>query len=180
MAAPILVMLAVTMFEYGMAFRQENILENAVMSAARTDSQLSKNRLADYEALQQLSSAFGGLKRATVTKISIWKANSNNTVPAACKTSSQPGLCNFYTKAQMNTNTPVGFPGGSFGSPSCAGGWDAAWCPVFRENRDVVGADWLGVWVEIQYTSFTNLIPGMTLTMSEQAIYRLEPPFIGG
>jgi Flp pilus assembly protein TadG len=187
---PILIWLGVAMIEYGFAWRQEDLVESALLNAARTDAQQSKGRFADFEALQALGSSLSGLKRTSVDKIIIWNATSqtNNTPPTVCvnktvSTNSAVGdptaQCSVYSAQQMNTSQPVGFPAGASTSPSCpTGSWDINWCPTTRTNTEGNG-DWVGMWVQVSYTSFSGLIPNHLITMKKAAVYRLEPPYIG-
>ncbi len=193
LAVPILVLFLAAIFDYGLGWRQENQIQIALLNATRTNAQLSKNRFADFEALRAISASTIGLKQITMTKVIVWDATlpANNTVPTSCKnvavsqfsvgTFGVSQLCNVYSPAQISNAYPVGFPAGSSASPSCpAGSWDANWCPVTdRSNSDGFG-DYLGMYVEVVYNAFTGFVPNKKITISESAVYRLEPPYVGG
>lgn len=185
---PVVALFVLGIIDFGTLWRQNNIAEDAVLSAGRTVSSTARNRYADYEALRALSSALSGVENAEISKVVIWKANSYSDPPSSC-TSINPGssgtfgvsgLCNVYSAAQVNTIAPVGFPATSSQNPTCtAGSWDARWCPTSRVNAEGNG-DWIGVWVELDYTSVTGIVPGGSFAFSAQAVYRLEPPYVGG
>jgi hypothetical protein len=189
LAVPVIVVFMLGIIDLGVLWRQQNVTQEAVLTSARTLSSVSKNRYADYEGLRTLSAGLSGLSSATPTKVIVWKANAFNTPPAACKDVTPgasgsygvPGLCNVYSETQLDTTTILpGFPPTSSSSPTCASGsWDAQWCPTGRINAEGNG-DWIGVWVEFEFESVTGIVPGDPFTFSTQAIYRLEPPFVGG
>ncbi len=55
--------------------------------------------------------------------------------------------------------------------------WDRWWCPANDRNADqgdAGGLDYLGVYTNITYTSYTRLLPS-TITMTDRAVMRLEP-----
>lgn len=188
LVAPVIVIFILGVIDFGNVWRQDNVSQEAIMSSARVASSASKNRFADYEALRALSAGLSGLKSTTVTKVIIWKANSANTPPSGCMsitpsgtgTFGVSGSCNVYSSAQLTSTSTSGFPATSSSNPSCgAGSWDGNWCPTSRVNVEGSG-DYIGVYVELEYTSLTGVIPGGKLTFSNQAIYRLEPPYVGG
>jgi Flp pilus assembly protein TadG len=191
---PFLSLITFGIIDLGYAYRQENVLEIGVSTAARTNTQMSKRRSADYEMLRSISATANSMTNMTLTKVIVWEANGSDTPPAACKSIvvSPTGLtakgvansCNVYSLAQVETAQPTGFPAGSSTNPTCAGAWDVNWCPVgtatgARINADGSG-DYLGVYIEMVYTPLTRIVIPNGITVTEQAIYRLEPPFIGG
>ena len=52
---------------------------------------------------------------------------------------------------------------------------DRFWCPVNRQNQQALGADYLGVWMQVRYDYITHVFPGTGLTIKDRAIMRLEP-----
>ncbi len=190
-ALPILIFLFVSVVEYGLAYSQVNQLESTLLISARTIGQQQKARLADYQGLQALSSGLSGMRNTTIERAVVWNANtSTSAVPPGPCTSVTPGYastaangvsgsCNIYSRAQVNTTSLVGFPAGSSTATTCTSSWDSNWCPLARSNTDGAG-DWVGLWVEIKFTSLTKFVPGGSLKMSRGAVYRLEPSYIGG
>src|SRR5690606_35664184 len=135
--APVLVLLALGVLEIGNAWRQGTGLERAAAQGARTVSSQGDGRFADYEALRAIDSATRTLSGIEVTRVVIFNATGRATgdVPPQCLTASRSNLCNTYTGEQVRTVSPAGFSGGSLAAPSCAGSWDALWCPLSR-NRE--------------------------------------------
>lgn len=183
---PILLTFSLGIIDFGNAYRQENIGQQVVMSAARTDSQQSKGRFADYEALRNISSGASAMANTVVKEVVVWKANTlitpqcTGTNPTGTTVKGTAGLCNIYSVTQVNEPNPgVGFPAGASNSLSCNGGWDSNWCPLTRNNADGAG-DYLGIYVAFEYSSFTKIIASGKQKISEYAIYRLEPAFVGG
>jgi hypothetical protein len=148
------------------------------------------NRYADYETLRSISSSLSSLNSATLARVVVWKANANNTLPSACDIAvpptgvgpyGSPGLCNVYSPAQVGQGyTSVGFPPTSSTSPTCTStSWDTNWCPTGRANSTGSG-DYVGIYIEIRYTSVTKTLPWTGLAIKRSAIYRIEPPHVGG
>jgi hypothetical protein len=182
---PLIAALVFGLVDYGLALRQDNQLTLSVASAGRRASTLATNRFADFEALRALAAdATSG--DVTLEKVIIWKASSGTAPvpPASClalTTGGVAGVCNVYNASQVaQPNPAVGFKAGSSSSPTCASGsWDTSWCPVGRNNSER-SADFVGVYAEVRYTSFTYMIPSGGLDLSSGVVYRLEPPFVGG
>jgi Flp pilus assembly protein TadG len=178
---PLLVLLSVGVLEYGAAWNDATAAERALLSAGRVLSNEGNARQADQEALLALSAGLEPGTRSDVRKVIIYKANSNDTVPASCKsasTSGSPpygvaGLCNVYTGSQV-TNALTG----TFTGANCTGGWDARWCPTGRV-RDP-NPDRVGIYAEIHYDPVTGLLPPGGITLDRYVVYQLEPPTAGG
>jgi len=171
LVAPVLILLVLGIFEFGNAWRQTAGIERAVQQGARTVTSQANARYADYEALRAVDSATRSLSGVTVDQVVIYRADSaDGAIPAACLTASQSGLCNRYTGAQVRTVAPTGFPPAT----SCAGGWDALWCPTGRD-RDGINRMRIGVHLTVSYTPVTGLIPGPTMTITRTAVYQIEP-----
>ena len=184
---PFLAMFVFGVIDFGNAYRQENLLEGGVMTAARTNTQLARNTSADFQTLRSISETFGNMKGVTLTKVIVWKANTSNNVPANClnlpviaTANGIPGSCNVYSPAQVTSASEVTGFGRPLGATACTtSNWDTNWCPMGRVNADGQG-DYLGVYIEMTYAPLTKFAFTGTITMSEQVIYRLEPPYIGG
>ena len=88
----------------------------------------------------------------------------------------QNNACNIYSNTQIQA---LGSPYTvNFGpnDTSCAGAWDQYWCPITRnaDQGDAGGLDYLGVYTNVSYQSYTRLIPS-TISMTDRAVMRLEP-----
>lgn len=167
--APFLVLLVLGIFEFGNAWRQVSGLERAAQQGARTVTAQANARYADYEALRAIDSATSGLAGLTVDHVVIFRTT-DGSMPAACALGSVAGTCNRYTGTQLRTASPIGFPPGT----TCAGGWDAAWCPTTRD-REGVDRMLIGVEITATYEPVTGLLPGPTVTVRRTAVYQIEP-----
>lgn len=181
---PIVAMLALGALEYGGAWSDTGTVERGVHAAARVGSNVSRNRYADYEILRAIDTQIAAADRATIRRVIVFRSTTGDgKVPDECKaidpmgtgTFGVSGVCNVYSAVQVGTaSSSVGFP-----SPtSCAGAWDANWCPLSRVNTGA-SPQFLGVWVEVDYERQTNIVSAST-RIERQAVFQLEPPTIGG
>lgn len=172
--APVLVLIVAGVLEFGMAWRDSMTVSNALRSGARVGSNAGRDRLADYDILKSIESAMKEIPdTARVQRIVIYKADTSNSAPSATCMGGTPvtGLCNVYTGADMAR------PQSDYsGTTSCGGSApDRFWCPTSRQNQQALGADYLGVWMQVKYNWVTHVFPGTGLTIKDRAIMRLEP-----
>lgn len=170
---PMLALLAFGAIEFGLAWRDSMTVSNSLRSGARVGSNAGDDRLADFNILKQVEAAIADIDNTRIERVVIYKSTTlDGEAPQACTDgTSQAGLCNVYTPAQMSALTAS-----DFDSPTCSGDPDSNWCPMDREDRQVVGADYLGVWVQVHRDWITGLFPPSAgLTMTDKAVMRLEP-----
>ncbi|MCB1014945.1 MAG: pilus assembly protein [Acidimicrobiales bacterium] len=172
--APILVLIVAGVLEYGMAWRDSMTVSNALRSGARVGSNAGRERSADYDILKSIEAAMREIPdTARVQRIVVYKADTANSSPTATCMAGTPvlGLCNVYTGSDMSR------PLSDFsGTTSCGGtAPDRFWCPTTRQNQQALGADYLGVWMQVKYNYLTKVFPGPGLTIKDRAIMRLEP-----
>ncbi len=172
--APVLVLVVAGVLEFGMAWRDSMTVSNALRSGARVGSNAGRDRLADYDILKSIESAMKEIPdTARVQRIVIYKADTTSSAPSATCMAGTPvtGLCNVYTGADMAR------PQSDYsGTTSCGGSApDRFWCPTSRQNQQALGADYLGVWMQVKYNWVTHVFPGTGLTIKDRAIMRLEP-----
>lgn len=183
LVAPVLILFVIGIVEYGLAFRQDEQVQAALMSAGRMIGQQSTSRWADYEGLRSLDSTLSGATRLTVKKAIVYKATaSNGQVPSACSSitpvsnaaNGVSGSCNVYSAAQVKTPTPSGFIAGT-GNSCASGSWDTNWCPTTRNAQ----TDFVGLYLDATYTPITGLLPN-TFTIKRYTVYDVEPTAVGG
>jgi Flp pilus assembly protein TadG len=174
--APVLVLITAAIFEYGLAFRDSMTLSNALRSGARVGSNAGRERQADYTILKSVEAAMTEVPNSRVNRIIVYKAaTSNSAPPAACLAVSGSGgvngVCNVYLSSDLAR------PLSDYaGTTSCtATSPDRYWCPTSRQNQQALGADYLGVWMEIRYNYVTHVLPGTGITIRDRAVMRLEP-----
>ena len=176
LVAPVLILFALGILEFGNAYSQIGSVERAAQQGARAVSSMGNGRYADYEALRAIDASTRGLSGVTVEKVVIFNATSitDGEVPDSCLTSSRSGLCNTYTGAQVRSPNPSGFGGDSGEDAYCASGaWDSAWCPVGRP-RDHNNRTRIGVHLVLTYHPITQMFPG-EITIERTAVYQIEP-----
>jgi hypothetical protein len=179
LALPLLVGLAMGVLEFGMVFRNTNVLERSTSAGARIGSSVGPGPMADFEILQAINSTVSSASDLEVERVVIFNSTSaDGSVPANCQgTSSQAGVCNVYNAGQVaSANPAVGFARGGSPLTCVAGSWDSAWCPTTRNNDPQHGAVvYLGVHVEARLPAYTGLF-GDEFVLRETSIFRLEPP----
>lgn len=173
---PVLALVVAAVFEFGLAFRDSMTVSNALRSGARVGSNAGRERLADYTILKSVEAAMAEVPTARIERVIVYKASTgNSSVPAACLAISGSGgvsgSCNVYR------GTDLARPSSDYaGTTSCAStAPDRYWCPTARQNQQALGADYLGVWMQVRYTYVTNMFPGDGILIRDRAVMRLEP-----
>lgn len=170
---PLVALLAFGTIEFGLTWRDSMTISNSLRSGVRVGSNAGDDRLADFNVLKQVEAAIAEIDNTLIERVVIYKSTtSDGAAPQACiDGTSQAGICNVYSAAQMSTLTES-----DFDDPACSGDPDSAWCPTAREDRQVVGADYLGVWVQVHREWITGLFPPSAgLTMTDTTVMQLEP-----
>jgi TadE-like protein len=174
--APVLVLITAAIFEFGLAFRDSMTLSNALRSGARVGSNAGRERQADYTILKSVEAAMTEFPTAQVERVIVYKAATTNSEPPAnclaiTGSGGITGSCNVYQGSDMAR--PLSDFGGT---TSCSGtAPDRYWCPITRQNQQALGADYLGVWMQIRYQYVTKVFPGTGITIRDHAVMRLEP-----
>lgn len=174
---PLLVMIAIGILEYGLAWRDSITVAGASRAGARVGSNAGNDRLADYNTLLAVQAAIASIPDARINRVVIYRANAadGDMTNPQCRTgASVANTCNVYTGAQLASMTSANFSGTS-GSTCSSSSWDAAWCPLGRQSQQSIGADYLGIWVSISHPYVTRIFPGNGLTITDKAVMRLEP-----
>lgn len=171
---PLLALIVAGVLEFGLAWRDSMTVSNALRSGARVGSNAGRERSADYTILKSIEAAMAEVPTARIDRIVIYKASTSNSAPSATCTggTSVNGVCNVYSA------TDLARPASDFTS-TCTGSTgtspDRFWCPTSRQSQQALGADYLGVWMQVRYTYVTHLFPGTGITIKDRAIMRLEP-----
>lgn len=191
LVAPLLISLVFGIFEFGIAWRADMTIGNAVRAGARVGSNAATDPLADHSSLVALGSALSDDMLDNINYVVVYRSTtSGGAVPSQCITASaitnggfsSGGVqCNTYDQADLQA--VVANPAtseSSFGQGTvCTGGKDVRWCPMGRENDQLTGADYLGVAVSIDHDLVTGLF-GSEMTITDHGIMRLEPAGSGG
>jgi hypothetical protein len=181
--APVLILLALGVMEFGFAWREVNRVERVVASAARVGASQADDKYTDYDILRTVDAALAGANM-DVQRVVVWNAEDpDDPVPASCTALATGGinnLCNVYNATQVGTTSPgAGFPNRLFSDPAnCTGGWDDPWCPITERERRRPLNDYVGVWIRATYEGVTGLVP-TTLTIERSSVFAIEPCFEG-
>lgn len=186
--APLLVLLALGIAEFGFVWRDSVTIVTASRSAARAASNTTggagNKPQADWIALGQFTAALQGIELDEINRLIIYNATGSNpaTVLNACKTHNlggaefggRSGECNIYTgdflANTFDATDDSNFVGGT--------NWDSAWEPASRDATQAgSNMDYLGIWVEIDQNTLSGIF-GDTWTHRDDVIFRLEPETI--
>lgn len=176
MVALLILTLLAGAYDYGRAWRVGLAANEAARAGARVGSGQGDVKTADFSLLTSVKSALessGELSR--VTRVVVFKATSTNgAIPSLCKTSTGSGQsCNILTGDQFR-NLPTSSGGTNLTTTGCINAsLTKNWCPTTR-NKVQLTADYLGVWVQVEYRYYFPLL-GNTTMVERQAIMRLEP-----
>ncbi len=160
-------------FEMGLLFRASLTTSNASREAARAASTKGRDADADYYTIRITEHGLQAIGLRSLDMLVIFKASGpDDTVPGACLSGSQTGLCNRYTAADFfaEIEDAAGNPTGNFG----CGTLDAAWCPTSREAQASVGPDYVGIYVQTSHSYLTGLF-GTQTDLDATTILRIEP-----
>lgn len=144
---------------------------NAANGGARSGAIAAAESNADYVILAAVAKQATMVPKTNIKRIVIFKAAStesslDDSGLSACKTGSVTGVCNSYAGSVLTGLDPAVFGTG----PS---GIDGKWGPTTRGTSRTVGADLLGVFVQIESQDIGGLIP-LKKTFEETSIVRLE------
>ena len=175
---PLLAMIVCGVLEFGMAWRDSMTVSNALRSGARVGSNMGDDRYADYDILKAIEAAMRQIPdTARVQRIVVYHADTANSAPTAgcmagTPSSTSPNQCNVYTGADLSRlqSDFTGTTNCSTGTPP-----DRFWCPTSRVNNQALGADYLGIWMQVKYNWMTHMFPGTGLTIKDRVVMRLEP-----
>jgi Flp pilus assembly protein TadG len=185
LVVPLLAFVALGMMEYGFLFRQSTVFSSAVQDAARVDSHVGNARPADQVALASLATGLAPMRRTQLIKVIIFRADGDNgAVPPDCGAvtpdDAGAGLkslsCNVFSPNQVKTTAATTPPGGQFSDPCTDGAgtaWDRFWCPTDRKVSLIDPPDWVGMYVQVDYTFITGVF-GRHTTLVDQAVFRDE------
>ncbi len=185
LVAPFLIVLVLGILEFGSAFRERSNLSGALQSAARIEAASGATRSADYLALQSFYAQMNQSKNLTVDKVVIYRTTNGNGSPLSptCLTNASGSAandCSVYTWAQVTQvgndsgGTVLSTHFGTSGTTCATSAWDFNYCPLDRHVEQSDPPDYVGVYAKVTYKSLTGMLPS-TVTMTDQAVYRIDP-----
>lgn len=176
---PVLLMIALGVFDVGLGWKSSLTITNAARSGARVASNLGIDPSADKEALASLAAAISTIPTSQIDVVVIYKATGTQGVPpsgcldsvARASGGSSTNNCNTYTGADVaGAATSSAFTG------NCSTSRDRFYCPSTRNNSQasVAGPDYIGVYVKVNHATKTKLF-GSTMSLDDTAVMRVEP-----
>ena len=176
----VLAILAFGIVDVGFAYRDKLTVNSAVRGTARVVANAGPVMDADYQGIITLRGALGTIPQAQVDRVVVYKAdvngnptNPNCLLPAAEALHGYVNDCNVYSATEIFTATASNFA-------DCSTGLQSKFCPTTRVRpmSGVLAPTDVGVWLSIRYTSRTKLFPFAQLTITDQAVMRLEPEVV--
>jgi hypothetical protein len=183
---PIVLAVLFVILDFGIVFRDQLTLEDAVNDAARAGSIMGPDTTVegangDYEVISTLREGLGSIDPGAIERIVVFKGSEpdgdspESQVPTACKDGTPaPGdVCNVYPvqdaflAAQEGDVAYFNCPANP-GSPACS------WIPEDRDDGpDPAEIEYLGVWVKLRTDRFIGLAGPSYVERA--AVVRLEP-----
>lgn len=160
---PLMVMLAIGAFEWGVGFRDQISVSQSVREAARVGGAVGDRSDADCAILEAGAGALSAIGGHQVKEMWIYKSNVDGDVGANRQ---------IFRPAQP-TDNPA--------SLKCSGGWypiEQTWAPTTRDNSGPI-RDWLGVRVVLDHEWKTDFLWWSGSTQwQESTVVHLEPEIV--
>lgn len=176
LVAMILLALLAGAFDYGRAWRVGLATNEAARTGARVGSGQGDRHNADFSLLSGMKSALDSSGQLdNVTRVVLFKSQSDDgRVPSSCVTGNGgTNLCNILTGAQFRA-LPATVGGSTLTATGCINNSTTKrYCPTTRNNLQV-GADYLGVWVQVRYDFMFPVLRESQL-VERTVVMRLEP-----
>ena len=161
LVASLLMTMAIGTYELGMAWNDAQLVTQAARSGARVAAQLGSDNQSDQRILEAIEAGLGDLEPGLVKIVIFDAAATDGQMPSSCETASHPGRsgkCSVYARTHFST-----FVQGS-------------WLPSTR-NDEIKNADYVGIHVEVDRPFLSGLLGQTSLTITDQAVMRIEPNF---
>ena len=181
--APVLVLLAMGLLEFGYGFRSHTMVSQAAADGLRVASSAGFDGLADYGALQAVAASTGSLPSdSEITRVVIFDPEATAWTNGTCRTMAIPvsghtgvaGACNVYAGSVLPSLVPGHFVDG--GSSCSITDWDRYLCPLQRDaDPDGGGTMRLGLYLLVDHQMLTGLFPPGHLSMEETLEMCVEP-----
>jgi Flp pilus assembly protein TadG len=179
MCVQLLAILAFCIVDTGFAYRDKLTGNSSVRGTVRTLANAANSMSADYQALLVLRGSLGSIDVTRVNRVVFYASDaSGNPVNAACLTPAAVASRGYVNQCNVYSASDI-FTAGAGNFTDCVTGWHKNFCPTsrVRPGSGVTATD-IGVWLSFTYTSKTKLFPFVTLTVTDQAVMRLEPQVV--
>jgi len=164
---PVFFIFVFLVIEGALLFSDWQSLNNALLAASRTATVYGNDSMADYQTVVAFKNELNGMPLSQVEGFVIFKPSPNaalGTMNNGCKTASIAGVCNFYSKNDINlvpsSPSTLYFSGCTDSTGTSGSKLDRYWCPVNRKVA-VTGTngppDYIGVWAKIRHLQPTRM-----------------------
>ena len=162
-----LMMLAIGAFEYWIVFRDSLTVSTASREAGRVAASAADYGNADCVILEAAAGALQSLNSGTLDEIHIYKSDKDCSHPGSVSS-----ITRRYSPFQTGDPSLVACTGSDWNAEHLGADWD----PDDRVNTEG-NADWIGVRISYNHTWLTNFLWwNGTMALSDDAIFRIEPP----
>jgi Flp pilus assembly protein TadG len=158
---PVLILVVFGIIEWSAAYHDASVTADAARAGGRMASAESLNASYATNAASAVASTLQSVPVTAPVEMYVYKANSNGYPGSATDFSTCSTNCISYQWQSSTKTFNTVSPGGS--------GWPAASQQVCTEPFDEVG-----IYVKINHSFITNMF-GATMTLTDHAVFRLEP-----
>jgi len=179
--APVLVLLAMGLLEFGIIWRDKSIVHTASRAGARAGSNSfvggGQHQDADYNTLLAVKAGLAQIPPEDIVRVVIYSASSSDGAPPAACADFDPGnglygspggqLCNVYTGEFIDTMSLLWADWNE--------GYDNGWEPDLRDTYEAGGYSHVGVYIELEHPYITGIFPGGDIQIADREVMALEP-----
>ena len=164
---PVLLLLALGAFEYGMLFRDSLTVSTAAREAGRVAASSANFGDADCVILEAAAGALQSMETGATAEVHIYKSDAAGAIPLP-----NASTMRRYSPFQSGDPSLIACTGSDWNAEHLGGSWD----PSDRVN-DPSNADWIGVRVVYDHSWSTGFLwfTG-TAQLDDEAVFRIEPP----
>jgi hypothetical protein len=164
---PLLLLLSLGAFEYGMVFRDSLTVSTASREAGRVGASTANYGQADCVILEAAAGALQSLESGAIDEVHIFKSSATGAIPS----DNSPDM-RRYSPFIAGDPSLVACTGGDWNAEHLGSNWD----PPDRLN-DPTNPDWIGVEIQYKHGWLTNFLwfTG-TMDLAEISVFRIEPP----
>jgi hypothetical protein len=178
--APVLMLLAMGLLEFGIIWRDKSTVHTATRAGARAGSNSfvggGQHQDADFNTLLAVKAGLAQIPADDIVRVVIYSASSSDGAPSeACAThdpgnglyGSPGGQCNVYTGEFIDTMSTAWSDWNE--------GYDNGWEPDARDTYEFGGYSYVGVYIELDHPYVTGIFPGGSIDIIDREVMALEP-----
>lgn len=178
--APVLVLLAMGLLEFGIIWRDKSTVHTASRAGARAGSNSfvggGQHADADFNTLLSVKAGLAQIPAEDIVRVVIYSASSADGAPSDTCADFDPGnglygspggQCNVYTGEFLDTMSADWLDWNE--------AYDDGWEPESRDTYETGGYDYFGVYIELDHPYVTGIFPGDTIQVADREVMSLEP-----